>query len=56
MSTKPNPKRPWKAIAGALLAALTVLVAQGQDVLPTWALLIIAAIIAGLGVFATPAD
>lgn len=55
-STRPNPRRPFKAIAAALAAALAVLVAEGTDVLPSWALLVCAAAVAGLLTFTVPAD
>ena len=54
--TRPNPARPYKAIVGAVAAGLAVLVAEGTDVLPAWALLIVAAIVAGLVTYQTPAD
>jgi hypothetical protein len=43
-----------KTLPAAVVAAGAVLVAQGQDVLPTWALLVVAAIVAGVGVYVTP--
>lgn len=54
--TRPDPRRPYKAIVGAVAAAVAVLVAQGADVLPAWVLLILAAVGAGLVTFLTPAD
>lgn len=54
--TRPNPRRPYKAIAAALTAAIAVLIAQGADVLPAWALLVLAALGAGLATFLAPAD
>lgn len=52
--TNPNPRRPYKAIASALVAALTVLVVQGADLLPAWLLLLVAAAVAGLATFLVP--
>jgi hypothetical protein len=49
-----DPARPYKALASALLAALVVLLAEGQDVLPPWAMLLLAAMVAGLGTFVVP--
>lgn len=49
-----DPARPYKALASALLAALVVLLAEGQDVLPPWAMLLLAALVAGLGTFVVP--
>lgn len=49
-----NPRKPWKAIAAALVAGIGVLIAQGSDVLPPWALLILAALGAGLATFLVP--
>ena len=56
MSTKPNPSRPYKAIAAAVVAVLGVLIAQGQDLLPPLVVLLLTAIVAGLVTFVTPAD
>lgn len=44
----------FKAYAAAVIAALTVLITEGADVLPTWLVLIIMAIIAGLTTWAVP--
>lgn len=41
----------FKAIVSAVVAALTVLVAEGADVLPTWALLLVASVVAGLSTY-----
>lgn len=49
-----DPRRPWKAYTAAALAAIAVLIAQGQDLLPAWAMLLLAALAAGLGTFAVP--
>lgn len=49
-----DPRRPWKAITAAILAAVAVLIAQGQDLLPPWAMLLLAALAAGLGTFVVP--
>lgn len=46
-----DKNRPWKAICAAVVSALAVLVAQGQDLLPAWAMLVVAALIAGLTTF-----
>lgn len=54
--TRPNPARPYKAIAGGVAAALAVLVAEGVDVFPAWVLVLAAAIGAGLVTFTIPAD
>lgn len=44
----------FKALVSALVAGLTVLLVQGGDVLPTWALLVVAALVAGLATYAVP--
>lgn len=49
-----DPKRPYKAIIAAVIAGAGVAIAQGTDVLPTWALLVLAVIVAGLGTFLVP--
>lgn len=54
--TRPNPARPYKAIASAVVAGAGVLVAQGTDVLPAWAILLLSALVAGLVTFTVPAD
>lgn len=54
--TRPNPARPYKAIASALAAALLALVAEGTDVFPAWLLVVAGAIAAGLVTFTVPAD
>lgn len=43
----PPPTKPYKALVSAAVAAVGVLVAQGSDVLPAWALLVLAAVLAG---------
>lgn len=43
-----------KTLPAALVAGLTVLVTQGADVLPTWALVIVAALVAAVAVYVTP--
>lgn len=54
--TRPNPARPYKAIAAAVAAALLALVAEGTDVFPAWLLVVAGAIAVGLLTFTTPAD
>ena len=54
--TRPNPRRPYKAIAGAIVAGIAVALAQGQDILPPWAMLLLAVLAAALATFITPAD
>lgn len=51
---KADPRRPYKAIAAGLMAAVAVLVAQGQGILPPWLLLLLAALVAGLGTYVIP--
>jgi hypothetical protein len=53
-ATEPDPRRPYKAIASALVAALAVLVTQGQDLVPPWVLLALVALLAGLTTFTVP--
>lgn len=43
-----------KAYVAAAIAALTVLITEGADVLPTWVLLIVMALVAGLMTWAVP--
>lgn len=50
----PDPRRPYKAIAAAVIAGAGVAIAQGQDLLPAWALLALAVLVAGLGTFLVP--
>jgi len=50
----PDPRRPYKAVAAAVVAALAVLIGQGQDLLPPWVLLVLAAASAGLATFLVP--
>lgn len=50
----PDPARPWKAVAAAVVAAAGVAIAQGHDLLPGWLLLLLAAVAAGLATFAVP--
>lgn len=49
-----DPSRPYKAVAAAVVAAVSVLITQGQDVLPAWALLVLAALVAGLLTYVVP--
>lgn len=51
---KDDPARPYKAYVAAAIAALTSVLAQGQDVLPWWAVLVIGAVVAGLSTFVVP--
>lgn len=51
---KPNPKRPYKAVAAAIIAGAGVAIAQGADILPAWVILVLAVLIAGLGTFLVP--
>ncbi len=53
--TNPNPKRPYKAVVAALVAALTALGAYAA-ILPVWASVVVAVALAGLATFSTPAD
>lgn len=48
-----DPKRPWKAIAGAVFAALSASLAFAGD-LPTWAIILITCIVAGLATYVVP--
>jgi hypothetical protein len=43
-----------KAIVGAVLAALTVVATEGRDLLPTWLLVLVSALITGGTVWAVP--
>lgn len=54
--TRPDPRRPYKAITGAVVAGLAVALAEGTDILPPWATLLLAVLVAALGTFLTPAD
>lgn len=54
MTGRPDPRRPWKALTAAAVAAIGVAVAQGQDILPAWALLALATLGAGLATFLVP--
>lgn len=49
-----DPRRPYKAIAAALVAVLTTLLAEGRDIMPPWALLVLAALLAGLVTYVVP--
>lgn len=49
---KPDPKRPYKAYAAALVAFLASLIASG--ILPVVAVAIITAVLAGVAAFYTP--
>lgn len=51
---KADPRRPYKAVAAAVVAALAVIVTQGQDLIPAWVLLLAAAVLAGLATFTIP--
>lgn len=52
--SRPDPKRPWKALVAALVAGIGAALAQGQDLLPAWAMLILAVLGAGLATFLVP--
>lgn len=54
MKHRADPRRPYKAVAAALVAALAVLVSQGTDLLPPVVLLVLAALSAGLATFLVP--
>lgn len=56
MSTpsRPDPRRPYKALAGAAVAGIAVALAQGQDILPPWLMLLLAILGAGLTTFLVP--
>jgi hypothetical protein len=54
MNARPDPRRPWKAIIAALVAGIATAVAQGQDVLPAWLLLVLSVAGAGLCTFLVP--
>lgn len=49
-----NPRKPYKAIIAAVVAGAGVAIAQGQDLLPGWALLGLAVVVGGLGTFLVP--
>lgn len=46
-----DPRRPYKAIVAAVVAGCAVAIAQGQDILPAWALLVLAVLVGGLSTF-----
>lgn len=54
-AVKADPSRPYKALAAAavpaIIAVLTVLLNDGKDSLPTWAILLITAVLAGVTTF-----
>lgn len=54
VKVKPDPKRPWKALAAALVAGIAAAMAQGQDVIPAWGMLALAAVGAGLATYLVP--
>lgn len=50
-----EPKtKPYKAITSAVVAGAMVAIAQGQDVIPPWAMLVLAVVVAALGTYQTP--
>jgi fatty acid desaturase len=51
---KADPSRPWKAIVAAVVAGAGVAIAQGQDILPAWVMLLLAVLVGGLGTFLVP--
>lgn len=53
-SSTPDPRRPWKALAAAVVAGIAVAVSQGADILPPWALLILSIVSAGLATYLVP--
>lgn len=46
--------KAYKAVVAAVVAGAGVALAQGQDVLPAWALLALAVVVGGLATFLTP--
>lgn len=54
MTGRPDPKRPWKALAAAIVAGIGVALGQGQDILPAWVMLLLAIIGAGLATYLVP--
>lgn len=42
-----DPKKPWKAVVAAVVAAASVLLAEWQDVLPAWLLVVLMALVGG---------
>jgi len=52
--SRPDPRRPWKAITAALVAGIGAALAQGPDILPPWALLLLSVAGAGLATFLVP--
>ena len=49
-----DPAKPYKAIAAAVLAALTAVLTQYADDLPLLALIVIGALVAGIGTYVVP--
>lgn len=49
-----DPARPYKAIVAAVVAGAGVALAQGQDLLPAWAMLALAILVGGLSTFLVP--
>ena len=46
--------KSYKAMVGAVVAGLGAILAEGQDTLPTWLVLVIVGVVAGGTVWVTP--
>lgn len=49
-----DPKKPYKAIIAAIVAGASVAIAEGTDILPAWAILVLAVLVGGLSTFLVP--
>jgi len=49
-----DPSRPYKALAAAVVAGAGAALANGQDLLPAWAVLALTVLVAGLTTFLVP--
>lgn len=48
---KDNPKKPYKAIVGAVVAGAAVLATEFRDVVPLWIVIVASVVVAGGGVY-----
>ncbi len=53
MNSRPDPKRPYKAIAAAVVAGGTALLTY-KDVLPLWVTIVTSVIVAGVLTYQVP--
>ena len=49
-----NSTKPYKAVIAAVVAGAGVAIAQGQDILPPWVMLLLAVLVGGLATFLVP--